>query len=440
MNPWWEIPKHLEVKNGELYIADKSSLKLADEWGTPLYVMNADRVEDNYNRLFDSVQNNLERPLKIHFAAKSNTSIALLKLLNELGSCLDTVSPGEVYAGKEAGFSRDRILYTGTSVSDEDMKEVAKDAKMNIDSLSQLKRYADLVNEYDFDPKVSIRINPGEGAGHVAECMTAGKDAKYGVPEEQALEAYKLARELGLEPVGIHQHIGSGILEPDIYIFYRGAEKILDIAGKAKDKFDIDFEFVDFEFVDFGGGIGVPYKPNDQPVNITSFGENLGKVVKSKAGEHKLGDFNVYIEPGRYITSDAGILLMKAVDVNDKYMSELGVNAGFNVMDRPSRYKTYHEIVNASKADKPAEKEYRVTGNLCESGDVFTESKHSLRKLPVIEEEDIIAILNAGAYGASMGSNYNSRPRAKEVMIENGKVKLTRIREGVADLFKTQIY
>lgn len=432
---WWEIKNHLEIKNGKLYFAGLSCLELAKKYGTPLYLLNIERVKENYLRLFDAFSKaGLKRKLKIHYSLKANSSFHILKLIKSLNGCLDAVSPFEVLLGRLAGFLKEEILFTGTNVSDEDMVEVGDKAKINIDSLSQLKRYAKLVEKYKFNPKISIRINPGKGAGHIPECITAGEDAKYGIPEHQAFYAFKEAIKLGLIPVGIHQHIGSQILAEDLKIFFSSARKILDIAGKLKDKLKISFEFIDF-----GGGIGIPYKKTDKAIEINFFAKELTKIVEEKAEEYRLGDFDLYLEPGRYIVGDAEILLVKVVDVSEKYIPELGVDAGFNILDRPARYKTYHEIVNVNRAGERPRKEYRISGNLCESGDVFTEGKTKLRKLPITKEGDILAILNAGAYGTVMSSNYNLRPRAAEIMIRNKKTKLIRRRESFKDLIRTQI-
>lgn len=428
---FWEEDGHLEIKDHEFQFAGFSVKELAEEEGTPVYVLNGNRIESNYNRLFNAVQKNLKGSLKIHYAMKANSTPGILKLLGKLGSSIDAVSPYEVFLARDVGFSKDRILYTGTSVSNGDMTKVAPFVKMNIDSKSQLERYAKLVKECAFDPRVSIRINPGKGAGHVPECMTAGEDAKYGTPENQALEIYEKALELDLKPVGIHQHIGSQILEPDAHIIYDGTKKILDIAGKVKGELGVKFDFVDI-----GGGIGIKYKDGQETIDVEDFGKRIGNIVESKAEEYSLGNFDLYMEPGRSIVGDAGILLVKVVDVTDKYISEIGVNAGFNVLDRPARYHTYHEIVNVNQADAVPQKEYRVSGNLCESGDVFTESKHHLRKLPITEEGDILAILDVGAYGSTMGSNYNMRARAKEIMVYNGEVKMIKKRECFEDLIK----
>lgn len=430
---WWNIPNTLEVKGHELYIAGLNAREVAEKFGTPLYVTASKRVEENYNRLCSSVQKYLRRRLDIHYSIKANSNIALLKLLKRLGSSADATSPFEVLAAERAGFSSSQVICTGTSFSDEDMIAVVGKAMMNVDSMSQLSRYAGLVRNRVFEPAISIRINPGKGAGHCPDCITAGEDAKYGVPEYEAVAAYKRALKLGLKPVGLHQHIGSGILPPDIEMFFQSAEKLLDIAGEIKEACNISFKFIDF-----GGGLGVPYKESDVPIDVEMFGKRFGGIIEDKAQEYNLGGFDVYLEPGRFIVADSTVLLTKVVDCNRKYVNEVGVDAGFNVLDRPARYKTYHEIVNVDKSDLRATRLYRVSGNLCESGDVFTENKHVLRKMPTTAEGDFLAILNAGAYGSSMSSNYNLRPRAREVMVHDGEVKIIRERDDFDDIMRKQ--
>ena len=430
---WWEIPKSLEVRNHILHLGGLNAKEVAEKYGTPLYMTDGSRIEQNYKRLFKALQKHLLRRLDVHYSIKANSNIAILKLLRRIGSSADATSPFEVFAACKAGFSKTQIICTGTSFSDDDMVEVVGKTMMNIDSLSQLRRYSNLVRTRGLDPKISIRINPGIGAGHCPDCITAGEEAKYGVPEYEALDAYKTAIDFGLNPIGIHQHIGSGILPPDLEVFFQSAENLLDIMGKVKNTHNIDFEFIDF-----GGGLGIPYKRSDTPIKIDEFGRRLGEIIEKKAVNYDLSSFDVYIEPGRFIVGDSTVLLTKVVDFNIKYVNELGVNAGFNVLDRPARYKTYHEIVNISKADREPTKLYRVSGNLCESGDVFTENKHTLRNLPATSEGDILAILNAGAYGSSMSSNYNMRPKAREIMVFNGEVKIINERDSFEDLIKNQ--
>jgi len=430
---WWEIPRSLEVRNHELFIGGLRSKDLAEKYGTPLYITDGSRIEENYNRLFRSIQQYLKRKLVVHYSIKANSNMAILNLLRRRGSSVDATSPFEVQIAIKVGFTRDQIICTGTSFSDNDMIAVADKCIMNIDSMSQLKRFAHLVKTKGFNNTVSIRVNPGKGVGHCPECITAGEDAKYGIPEQEAFLAFEKALEYGLKPIGIHQHLGSGILSPDLEVFYQSENKLLDLAVKIKNKLKIDLKFIDF-----GGGLGIPYTASDTAIDIKVFGERFSQIIETSSLQHRLGDFDVYLEPGRFIVGDSTVLLMKVVDVNQKYLNELGVDAGFNVFDRPARYKTYHEIVNVSKADVTPTQLYRVSGNLCESGDVFTENKHALRKLPVSEEGDYLAILNTGAYGSSMSSNYNMRPRAREIMIYDGKIKIMRKRDDFEDIIRNQ--
>ncbi len=291
-----------------------------------------------------------------------------------------------------------------------------------------------MVKKFNLDPRISIRVNPEIGAGFTSDCITAGKAVKFGIPTPMVKNAYAQALRLGLIPIGIHQHIGSGILAKDLRIFLQAAEKILDIVAELKNDLKIKLSFVDI-----GGGLGIPYRRKDKPLAIENFAKKLAGVIEAKVVKHNLGDFELYLEPGRYIVGDAEVLLVKAVDVSKKYVNQIGVDAGFNILDRPARYKTYHEIVNATRV-KPAKVLYQICGNLCESGDVFTESKYHLRRLPLTKEGDILAILNAGAYGYTMSSNYNLRPRAKEIMIDKNKIKVIRNEEKFEDLIRNQIF
>lgn len=431
---WWEIKNHLEVKNNNLFIANKNVNFLAKKYSTPLYVLNLDRVKSNYNRLFFILEKYFKRKVKILFSIKANSSIIVLKTIKSLGGYIDAVSPYEVLLAKKVGFKKNEIFFTGTSVSNEDMLTVAKYSLINIDSFSQLKRYSLLVKKFNLDPRISIRVNPQIGAGFTSDCITAGKAVKFGIPISMINNAYNQAIKLGLIPIGIHQHIGSGILNKDIKNFLKATEKILDIAGQLRKNLNIKLRFIDI-----GGGLGIPYHYKDIPIDIENFAQKLATLIENKAIKYNLGDFDLYLEPGRYIVGDAEILLVKVVDVSKKYVNQIGVDAGFNVFDRPARYKTYHEIINATRV-KPAKNLYQICGNLCESGDVFTESKYNLRRLPLTKEGDILAILNAGAYGYSMSSNYNLRPRPREIMISKNKIKIIRNMENFKDLIKNQVF
>ena len=423
---WWEIPGHLEVKNGSLFIGGFEAQKLAHRYGTPLYVYNGDRIAENYKRIKGFLQNHCDRHVKVYYAAKANPSLAVMKILAHTGAYVDVVSPYEARIAIDAGFEKERIMFTGTSVSDEDLEEITKLGVMvNIDSFSEMKRLADIGSF-----KVSIRWNPGLGAGAHSHTITAGPNVKFGIPEEKILQAFREARRLGLDPVGLHQHIGSGWLGDDVDIFLETVDKTLEIARTVTNIIDKDLDFVDF-----GGGPGIPYRPDQKEFPLEKYTYVLGKKVKESGLKFK----TIAIEPGRYIVGDAGILLTTINTVEEKGVPVMGVNAGFNVLQRPMLYGAYHHAVICNKADKTGDKGWLIAGNLCESGDVFNENKETLRPMPTPEEGDVLAILNAGAYGFAMSSRYNLRPLAAEAMVRKGRDMQIRKGECYGDMLRNQI-
>jgi diaminopimelate decarboxylase len=251
---------------------------------------------------------------------------------------------------------------------------------------------------------------------------------KFGVWESQAPEAYRLAREAGVSRFGMQMHIGSGIM--DVSKFILAINRLLEIAKHVQDEAGITFDFIDI-----GGGIGVPYKPGEEEVDIDSFFEQLFGFMKKRMAELGLGEPEIWLEPGRYLVAEAGVILTRVTTLKTSPGKEfVGVDAGFNTLVRPAMYGSYHHIHSASGMDEPVQ-EYTIYGPLCESGDIFTRD----RVIPKVEEGDILAIMNAGAYGFSMSSHYNSRPKAAEVIAMDGKSRLIRERETLADLLRGQI-
>jgi diaminopimelate decarboxylase len=414
----------LENRNGELYIENVSTIELVKKFDTPLYVISESRIRENYRRIYNALIENYEK-IRIYYSAKANTNISILKILENEGAYVDTVSPGEVFLALKAGFNSEKILFTGTSVRNDELEFLLnKNITINIDSISQLNRLIKI----NIPKILSIRINPEIGAGHHYHCITAGKNSKFGLYEEDALKAYEIAKNAGIEKFGIHMHIGSGILLIKPYIL--AIEKLLRIAKKIHEKIKIDFEFIDI-----GGGLGVPYKLNEKELNIKKFSKKVLSLFKDRIKKYNLGEPIFCIEPGRYIVCDAGILLTIVNTVkNTKFKTFIGIDAGFNTLIRPVMYGSYHPIIVANKMNLKKEKVYDIVGPICESGDILAKN----RKLPIIEEGDLIAILNAGAYGYSMSSQYNSRPRAAEVLVKNGKYELIRKREKIEDLLNGQ--
>jgi len=415
-----------ENRNGVLHVEGVSASKLAEEFDTPLYVISETRIRENFNHLRDALRQHYEK-IRIYYATKANTSLSVLRILKSEGAYVDAVSPGEVYLALEAGFPPERLLFTGTSVRDDELRFLLdRKIGINIDSLSQLRRLLKIATP-EF---LSVRVNPEFGAGHHEHVITAGKESKFGIWENDVIKAYETAKEAGVERFGIQMHIGSGILEVEPVLI--AARRLLEIASSVHKRVGIDFEFIDF-----GGGLGVPYKPEDTELDLDLYAEKVLGLFKDRIDEYGLGNPYLCVEPGRYIVCDACILLTRVNTVKiTPHKKFVGVDAGFNTLIRPAMYGSYHPIVLASDLDATGEEVYDVAGPICESGDLLARE----RKLPKIQEGDLLAILNAGAYGYSMSSQYNSRPRCAEVLVKEGNYCLIRERESFEDLLRGQRY
>jgi diaminopimelate decarboxylase len=334
-------------------------------------------------------------------------------LANE-GSAVDTVSPLEVEVARDCGFSQTKILFTGTSIKDEDMRRVLDaGAGMNIDSISQLKRLKNICFElglisYD----VSMRWDPGiGGSGFNWKTITAGKEShgkpiKFGIPEYRILEAYELALKYKLNPIGLHFHVGSQWLSDEEI---EGYLNVLDATLlKANEIFKIIGK--NLEFINVGGGPGIRYKEDQRVFPLEKYFEESFKRIENSGLEVE----TIVFEPGRYIAGDAGLLLTRINTIKERYGDYIvGVDTGFNHLIRPAMYDAYHEIINCAKADATAEFVGTVAGNLCETGDILA----IRRKMPEPQEGDVLAVHNAGAYGYSMSSLYNLREKPKEISI-----------------------
>jgi diaminopimelate decarboxylase len=414
----------LENRNGQLFIDGVSAQILAGKFDTPLYVISERRIRNNYQRLKQALTRNYSK-VKIYYAMKANSNLAVLKIFEAEGANVDAVSPGEVFTALTCGFTPDRILFTGTSVRNDELKFLSvSNVTINVDSQSQLKRLLKI----NVPETLSFRINPEIGAGHHEHCITAGKTSKFGIWEQDAVKAYTIAKEAGVEKFGIHMHIGSGILEPKPYL--AAIDKLLAVAKKVHEQAEVNFEFVDF-----GGGLGVPYTPEDRPLDLMAYSEKVLSLFKARCIQYGLGEPQVNFEPGRYLVADASILLTSVNTVKvTPFRKFVGVDAGFNTLVRPAMYGSYHPIVVANKMVATEEEKYDIAGPICESGDLLAKD----RRLPRVEEGDLLAVLNAGAYGFSMSSQYNARPRTAEVLVKEGKYRLVREREQMDDLMRGQ--
>jgi len=419
-----KLREPLENRKGKLYFDGVSARELAEKFDTPLYVISESRISENYKRLHEALARNYEK-IRVYYAAKANSNLTVLKILENEGAYLDAVSPGEVFMALTSGFPPERILFTGTSVRNDELNFlVDSNVTVNVDSLSQLDRLL----KKAVPNVLSVRVNPEIGAGHHSHCITAGKHSKFGLWEKDTLKAYKTAKKAGVTRFGIHMHVGSGVL--DVEPFVLALEKLLSVAKKVHDKIKISFEFVDM-----GGGLGVPYKPEDKELDLTLFSEEVLSLFKSRIDEYNLGKPFFCVEPGRYLVCDASVLLTAVNTVKvTPFKKFVGVDAGFNTLVRPTMYGSYHQVLVANKLGSPEKETYDVVGPVCESGDALAKD----RRLPKIQEGDLLAVLNTGAYGFAMSSQYNARPRAAEVLVKNGKYTLVREREQLDDLMSGQ--
>ncbi|MBA9072205.1 diaminopimelate decarboxylase [Flavobacterium gossypii] len=394
----------------------KDLLHLTEEFGSPLYVYDAAKIQSQYTRLtnaFSKVES-----LRINYAVKALSNVSVLKLLKEMDSGLDTVSIQEVQLGLLAGFSPEKIIYTPNGVSFEEIEEVAHlGVQINIDNLSILEHFG---TKYPSIP-VCIRINPHVMAGGNANISVGHIDSKFGISVHQMPHILRIVENTGMHINGIHMHTGSDIL--DIEVFLYAAEILFDTAK----------HFSNLDFLDFGSGFKVPYKKDDIETNIEELGKKLTKRFNAFCKEYGR-ELTLAFEPGKFLVSEAGFFLAK-VNVVKQTTSTVfaGIDSGFNHLIRPMLYGSQHHIENISNP-KGKERFYSVVGYICET-DTFANN----RRISEIKEGDILCFKNAGAYCFSMSSNYNSRFKPAEVLWYEGKGHLIRERETFDDLVKNQV-
>jgi len=391
-------------------------LRIANEYGSPVYVYDAHKMEAQYKRLTAAFSN--VNKLKINYAAKALTNISVLKFINKLGAGLDTVSVQEVRLGIHAGFKPESIIYTPNGVSLEEIEEVAKlGVQINIDNLSILEQFG---TKHPNTP-VCIRINPHIMAGGNTNISVGHIDSKFGISIHQTPLLLRIVKNTKMTINGIHMHTGSDILDIDVFLY---ASEIL---------FDVARQFEGLEFIDFGSGFKVPYKENDIETNIEELGEKLTERFHTFCKNYGK-DITLAFEPGKFIVSESGYFLTSVNAIKQTTSTVFAqVDTGFNHLIRPMLYGSQHTIENISNP-KGKQRFYSVVGYICET-DTFANNQ----RINEITEGDILVFKNAGAYCFMMASNYNSRFRPAEVLWYNDTAHLIRKREVFEDLTKNQL-
>lgn len=391
-------------------------LKIAQDFGSPLYVYDAEKIEAQYKRLTNAFKN--VKSLKINYAVKALSNISILKLFNALGSGIDTVSIQEVQLGLAAGFLPEQIIYTPNGVSLAEIEEASKlGVKINIDNLSILEQFG---TKHPKTP-VCIRINPHVMAGGNANISVGHIDSKFGISIHQIPHILRIVENTKMTINGIHMHTGSDILDIEVFLY---ASEIL---------FETAKQFKNLDFIDFGSGFKVPYKPGDIETNIEELGEKLSRKFNGFCKEYGK-DLTLAFEPGKFLVSESGSFITKVNAIKQTTSTVFAqVDSGFNHLIRPMFYGSHHEIINISNPEG-RERFYTVVGYICET-DTFANN----RRINEINEGDILCFKNAGAYCFSMASNYNSRFRPAEVLWYKDKAHLIRKRETFEDILKNQI-
>jgi diaminopimelate decarboxylase len=406
----------MELVNNNYSAGEVNLLDVAQEFGTPVYVYDANTIIEKFNKL-----KNAFKPLnvKLKYACKALNNTNILKLLKNEGAGLDTVSINEVHLGLKAGFEPGEIIFTPNCVSFDEIKQAVElGVHINIDNISILEQFG---HEYGNKVPCCIRLNPHIMAGGNSKISTGHIDSKFGISIYQLRHVLRVVKSNNILVNGLHMHTGSDIL--DAGVFLQGAEILFE---SAKD-------FPDLTFIDFGSGFKVAYKEGDITTDIDELGNAIAQRFIAFCKEYGR-DLELWFEPGKFIVSESGHFLAKTNVIKQTTATVfIGVDSGMNHLIRPMLYDAYHNIVNISN---PVGKHriYTIVGNICET-DTFGWD----RKLTETKEGDILCFLNAGAYGFTMASNYNARFRPAEVLIHNGKASLIRKRETMEDLTRNEI-
>ncbi|MHC1567294.1 MAG: diaminopimelate decarboxylase [Candidatus Syntropharchaeia archaeon] len=399
-----------------LIIGGLDAVELAEKYGTPLYVSDERRIRENFRefrRAFPDAD--------IYFAVKANGNVTILRILAQEGAGADVFSDGELYLALFAGIPKEKILFNGNSKRDDELRmAVETGVRISVDSMDELRALSRIGKEVE----IAFRVNPDVSPSTHPKISTGLRESKFGIPWNEVTSAYAEAANLeNVIPVGIHCHIGSQILDLDV--FSEATERMMDLVEEV---LSIGIEL---EFVDLGGGLGIPYREEEEKRTPEDLAEAILPIFERRRKSMGISP-RLILEPGRYIVANSTILLSRVNTVKKHFV---GIDAGFNLLVRPVMYDAYHRVAVANKMDKEPKKRYTIVGPICESGDIIARD----RMLPEIEKGDLIAIFDTGAYGFSMSSQYNGRTRCAEVLVYDGRADIIRKRETFDDLLHNQI-
>ena len=410
---------HFTMKNGTLFAEDVNVKELARQYGTPLYIYSTATLTRHF-QAFDSAFDSVDH--LTCYSVKANSNLSVLRLLAGLGAGMDIVSGGELYRALLAGVKADRIVYSGVGKKPAEIAQAlsAGILMFNVESVQELIRINDVAREMGKTARVSFRINPDVDPKTHPYISTGMKKNKFGLSIESALDAYAMARDLpGIEPVGMDCHIGSQLTTIDPFL--EALDKLLVFYDKLKAM------NLDIRYLDLGGGLGIPYN-EEEPPHPKEFGAALTKAIDGLP-------LKVVLEPGRVIVGNAGILVTEVLYTKQTSTKTFViVDAAMNDLVRPSLYGSFHRIEEVEPQGRGA-LDVDVVGPICESGDFLAKD----RQLAEVRQGELLAVYSAGAYGFTMSSNYNTRTRAAEILVDGDHAIVARRRETYESLVANEI-
>ncbi len=409
---------YFSYKDDQLFCDEVPLSKIAEEVGTPFYVYSKKAIEDKINQYKDAFA---DYPTLICYALKANSNLSVLKIFSENDIGADIVSGGELFKAKKVGIPSNKIVYAGVGKTDFELSYAIREEilSFNVESIEELYVLNELAGARKKKVNISIRVNPNVDPKTHPYISTGLRTSKFGIDIDEALDAYKIAQSLeNLNITGVHCHIGSQIM--DVSPYKEAVEKTAELV------FTLKKEGIELEYFDIGGGLGIKYKPEDRPPHPKQLADMVIPVVRQTG-------LKLIIEPGRSLIGEAGALVSQVIFTkNKKDKHFIIVDSGMNDLLRPAMYNAYHHILSVQKKDKKVVAD--IVGPICETGDFFALD----REIDDVKRGDLITVMSAGAYGFSMSSNYNVRPRAAEVLVDGNNFRIIREREEYSYLIQPE--
>lgn len=405
----------MQFKDSKIFFEGISAADIAEQYGTPTYVYEENRIRENFRRAYDAFTKHYN-DFRFFYAIKASNNLAIASILKDEGAGIDAASVNEILLAREIGLGGEDVMFSGNFLSDADIRQGLKSGVIfNLDDISILPR----VLKYGTPEVLSFRINPGYGRSNVGEYVTnAGPEAKFGVHPDQVIDAYRQARDAGITRFGAHMMPGSCITDPDYFGFI--TELLMDLLGRASRELGIHFEFIDL-----GGGLGIPYDPDEQPLDIEAAAKIVAKTFTAKLKEYNLEPPRLMMEPARYFVGDAGYIVGQVHSIKHSYTEIVGTDIGMNVLARPAMYEAYHHVYVDGREDEPR-RSMGMCGQICENTDYWVKDRPLPEKISL---GDLVVVENAGAYGYVMSYQYNGRLRPAEVLVKDDQHWLIRERE-----------